>query len=724
MVVEKKKPKRILVTGGAGFIGSNLCEYLVERGDFVICLDNFFTGSRRNIEQLLSSPHFVLFEHDIVKPFDVSGSVDEVYHLACPAAPLHYQFDPVETMRINVVGTFNVLELARAKRAKVLFASTSEVYGNPTVHPQPETYAGNVNPTSRRSCYTEGKRAAETLTMDYHREYGVAVRIARIFNTYGPRMSLTDGRAVPNFLVQSQRNEVLTVWGDGTQTRSFMYISDLIKGLVVMMEQDEFLGPVNVGNPEECTILQFIDEIRAAVGSTSEVKFVRPLPEGDPERRKPDITLAKEKLGWEPEVSLKDGLSRTVPYVREHLGRVRRVLVFSVAYFPFVGGAEVAVKEITSRIPDWHFDLLTVDLAGNLPRIEQMGNVTVHRLRMAGLARLFAGSHRGKRALKYLYPIFAFFKAHRLHRRNPYQAVHAIMANYAGFAALFFKWLHPSIPFLLTLQEGDPIEYIKRRVRLFVVTPWLFSQIFLKASYVQAISKYLAKFAQGMGYRGPIEVIPNGVDVAHFMREVPAAELKALREKLGLKPEDPVVITTSRLVLKNGVDDLIKGVARVRHPVSAEARQSRSVKLLILGTGQDEAMLRELAKDLGVQDRVLFLGQIAHAELPNYLKISDIFCRPSLSEGLGNSFLEAMAAGLPIIGTPVGGIVDFLEDRKTGLLCEVRSPASIAKAIETYLANDELRRAIIAKGRELVVSHYDWVQIAQRMHTIYERLLA
>lgn len=711
MAAKNRVPKRILVTGGAGFIGSHLCEYLVERGDFVICLDNFFTGSRRNIEHLLDHPRFRLVEHDIAVPFDISGRLDEVYHLACPASPLHYQLDPVQTVTVNVFGTRHVLELARRIGARVLLASTSEVYGNPTEHPQRETYFGNVNPTSPRACYDEGKRCAETLCMDYHRQYGVAVRIVRIFNTYGPRMSLTDGRAIANFIIQALRGERFTVWGDGTQTRSFQYVADLVGGMVAMMEQDGFTGPVNVGNPSEYTVLELIDEIKKVTGAAGDVAFVRAMPDSDPVRRRPDISLAKEKLNWEPTVTLREGLQKTIPYFREQFGRPRRVLIFSVAYFPFVGGAEVAVKEITDRIPDWHFDLITVDLAGDLPQVEKVGNVTVHRLRMGGLAKVLKGSERGKRALKYLYPVFAFWKASRMHRERPYNAIHSIMANYAGFAALFFKWRYPQVPFLLTLQEGDPIDYIKRRVRLFVITPWLFRKIFQKANYVQSISKYLAKFAQSMGYRGPIEVIPNGVDVPHFTKAVGEAELRALRERLGIRPDERVVITTSRLVLKNGVDDLIKGVALAK----------QRTKLIICGVGQDETTLKILAQGLGVADRALFVGHVSHAELPKYLKISNTFCRPSLSEGLGNSFLEAMAAGLPIIGTPVGGIVDFLEDRKTGLLCRVRDPESIARAINLLLEDRGLRERITQAGRELIRENYDWVGIGERMQNIYER---
>jgi len=310
--------KRIMVTGGAGFIGSHLCERLVADGNQVVCVDNLFTGSRANIKHLLDHDRFEFVRHDIIQPLLID--VDQIYNLACPASPVHYQFNPVKTIQTNVVGTYNVLELARQVKARILQASTSEVYGDPSVHPQPESYFGNVNPVGPRSCYDEGKRCAESLLTDYHLQNGVEVRIARIFNTYGPRMAMNDGRVVSNFIVQALRDEPITLFGDGEQTRSFCYVNDLVEGLVLLMDHDglEAHQPVNLGNPEECTIHELAEIVIRTTGSKS--SFQRePLPKDDPRQRKPDISRARERLGWEPEISIEDGMVRTVGYFRELL---------------------------------------------------------------------------------------------------------------------------------------------------------------------------------------------------------------------------------------------------------------------------------------------------------------------------------------------------------------------------------------------------------------------
>ena len=307
---------RIVVTGGAGFLGSHLCARLLMDGHEVICLDNFFTGRRSNIHPFLGDPNFELIRHDIVEP--ILLEVDRIYHLACPASPVHYQFNPVKTIKTNVLGTHNMLGLAKRTRARFLLASTSEVYGDPKVHPQREDYWGNVNPIGIRSCYDEGKRVAETFTMDYHRQNRVDVRIVRIFNTYGPRMLADDGRVVSNFIVQSLQGKDLTVYGDGMQTRSFCYVDDLIDGIVRMMETPDFIGPVNLGNSEEYTILDLARKIAAMTGSGSRIVH-QPLPSDDPTQRRPDISLAKQKLGWQPAVSVDEGLRRTISYFRTEL---------------------------------------------------------------------------------------------------------------------------------------------------------------------------------------------------------------------------------------------------------------------------------------------------------------------------------------------------------------------------------------------------------------------
>jgi len=306
--------KRVLVTGGAGFLGSHLCERLLAAGDDVLCVDNFFTGTKDNIAHLLPNPHFELVRHDITFPLFVE--VDEIYNLACPASPVHYQFDPVQTTKTSVHGAINMLGLAKRLRAKILQASTSEVYGDPEVHPQPESYWGHVNPIGIRSCYDEGKRCAETLFFDYHRQHKLRIKVARIFNTYGPRMHPNDGRVVSNFIVQALKGEPITVFGEGSQTRSFCYVDDLVEALIrIMGTADEFTGPVNIGNPGEFTILELAQKVIALTGSKSTIVF-HPLPSDDPTQRKPDIALARSVLGWEPGVGLEAGLMKTIGYFR------------------------------------------------------------------------------------------------------------------------------------------------------------------------------------------------------------------------------------------------------------------------------------------------------------------------------------------------------------------------------------------------------------------------
>ncbi|MDH7911507.1 UDP-glucuronic acid decarboxylase family protein [Winogradskyella sp. SYSU M77433] len=305
--------KRILITGGAGFVGSHLSERLLNEGNEVICLDNYFTGSKRNIEHLMDHHYFELVRHDVTNPYMVE--VDEIYNLACPASPVHYQYNPIKTVKTSVMGAINMLGLAKRVHAKILQASTSEVYGDPNVHPQPESYWGNVNPIGLRSCYDEGKRCAETLFMDYHNQNQVDVKIIRIFNTYGPRMHPKDGRVVSNFIVQALRGDDITVFGDGTQTRSFQYVDDLVEGTIRMMNsRDGFVGPVNIGNPVEFTMLQLAEEVISLTGSKSKIIHL-PLPQDDPMQRKPDISLAHKELnGWEPKIQLKEGLKHTIKY--------------------------------------------------------------------------------------------------------------------------------------------------------------------------------------------------------------------------------------------------------------------------------------------------------------------------------------------------------------------------------------------------------------------------
>jgi len=304
--------RRVLITGGAGFIGSHLCERLLDRGDEVLCVDNFFTGTRRNVHRLLSHPRFELTRHDICFPLYVE--VDQIFNLACPASPIHYQFDPVQTTKVSVIGSINMLGLAKRVKAKILQASTSEVYGDPAMHPQQESYWGNVNPIGPRSCYDEGKRCAETLFFDYRRQHKLPIKVARIFNTYGPGMHPADGRVVSNFVIQALRNEDITLYGEGQQTRSFCYVDDLVEGLIRLMETpDDVTGPVNLGNPIEFTIRQLAEIVIEMTGASSKIKS-QPLPQDDPKQRRPDIGLAKSLLAWDPQIQLREGLKKTIDY--------------------------------------------------------------------------------------------------------------------------------------------------------------------------------------------------------------------------------------------------------------------------------------------------------------------------------------------------------------------------------------------------------------------------
>ena len=311
--------RSILVTGGAGFLGSHLCERLLEHGDNVVCLDNFFTGRKENILHLIGNPRFELIRHDIVDP--ISLEVDQIFNLACPASPVAYQYNPIKTIKTSTVGVVNVLGLAKRCKARILHASTSEVYGDPAIHPQREDYWGNVNPIGPRSCYDEGKRVAESLCVNYHQEHNLEVRLIRIFNTYGPRMDPNDGRVISNFITQALRGEALTIYGDGTQTRSFCYVDDLIHGMMLLMDKDTEVGPVNIGNPSEFTMLELAEEVLKAIPESHSAIEHRPLPQDDPKQRCPDISKAKTLLGWSPSVDLRTGLGKTVAYYREELSR-------------------------------------------------------------------------------------------------------------------------------------------------------------------------------------------------------------------------------------------------------------------------------------------------------------------------------------------------------------------------------------------------------------------
>jgi glycosyltransferase involved in cell wall biosynthesis len=379
-----------------------------------------------------------------------------------------------------------------------------------------------------------------------------------------------------------------------------------------------------------------------------------------------------------------------------------RVLIFSITYFPFVGGAEVAVKEITDRINDIEFDMITARMDGNLPKFEKIGNINVYRIGWGSILD------------KYLFPLFGFFAALSLNRKRKYDLIHSIMASRAGAAAFLFKLFHSKVPLLLTLQEGDAPEYMRRRAGIFYP---FYKSFFKKVDYIQAISQYLADYARKMGARCPIQVVPNGVDLKRFTIHDLRFKNYEFRKKLGIKEDEKVVITASRLVEKNAIDDLIKAIYQL-----TINSQQLTIKLLILGEGKLEEKLKLQVTRYKLQDNILFLGQINHQDLPQYLAIADVFVRPSLSEGLGSSFLEAMACGVPVIATPVGGIPDFLEDKETGLFCQRRNPESVAQAIIKILTDNSLRERIIQNSLKLVKEKYNWDKISQEFRSLFYSL--
>ena len=392
----------------------------------------------------------------------------------------------------------------------------------------------------------------------------------------------------------------------------------------------------------------------------------------------------------------------------------KKILIFSLVYVPYVGGAELATKNETDRINDIAFDMVTLRFDSSLPKVEKNGNITVYRIGFTKKSPTMADLVKFPLAInKLLFPFLACFKAHQLYKKNNYDAVWGMMAAYAGFGAMFFKTWHPRVKYLLTLQEGDPIEHYFEKVG--ILRP-LFHKVFTKADFVQVISTYLGKWARDMGYQGELKVVPNAVDAAHFSQVYSQAELEELKKKLGKDENDKFVITTSRLALKNAVDDVIKSLPYL----------PANIKFVILGIGPDEAKLKNLVAELKLENRVIFLGHVDHKDMPKYLKISDIFIRPSLSEGLGNSFIEAMAAEVPVVATPVGGIVDFLFDPEknpdkepTGLFCNVRDPQSIAAKIKMFLEDKEQTARIVANAKKLAFAKYDWNIIASDMRNIF-----
>ncbi|PIR06530.1 MAG: hypothetical protein COV55_03280 [Candidatus Komeilibacteria bacterium CG11_big_fil_rev_8_21_14_0_20_36_20] len=474
--------KTVLITGGAGFIGSHLCGHHLNKGHKVICVDSFFSGKKENIVSFLDNQNFKLIKHNIIEPLKQKfEQIDEIYNLACPASPLQYQFDPVLTLRTSVDGMRNMLDMARKYNAKIMQASTSEVYGDPLEHPQNEKYFGNVDPLGKRSCYDEGKRAAESLCKDYHDQYGVDVRIIRLFNIYGPRMMFNDGRVISNFILQALLTDDITVYGSGEQSRSFMYIDDLIIALDKMMAlPSEKIGmrPINLGNPDERTIQSLAEDIKNYTKSQSKIVHLDYdlIPErlGDPKQRCPDIARAKSLMDWQPTIDFKGGLINTISDFQERLKNKTKIVICAPSYYPLEGPAELTVKEMTNRLTGYDFDLIVARMKKGLSDQEKIGRVTVYRLGF------------GNALDKYLLPLLAPFKILQLNKKKDYQVVWGIMASYGSLSAVIFS-LFSRRALLLSLYEGK-IYQKATSIRRKLFKP-LYRIIFKKANNLQIVGE-------------------------------------------------------------------------------------------------------------------------------------------------------------------------------------------------------------------------------------------
>ena len=461
--------KTILITGGAGFIGSHLCKKYLDEGHFVICVDNLqTTNSTKNISEFIKNKNFRFLKHDIIKPFYISKKIDWIFNFACAGSYTSYQYDPIHTLKTNTVGTINMLNLARKHGARIMQASTSEIYGDALVIPQDEKYNGNVNTLGPRACYDEGKRVTETLFMDYHREYGVDIKIIRIFNSYGPNMDINDGRAVTNFIFKALSGKDLQVYGDGSHTRSFQYIDDLIRGIDLMMEKDDFTGPVNLGNPGEISMLDFAELVVKKTGSKSKILFKQKATD-DPKRRCPDITLAKNKLGWEPRISLEKGLESTIEYFKLIKKPDEKILIFTTTYYPDLGLAERPIYELSQQMPDTEFHIITTKFRNGLSNFEKIREDSIHRVGF------------GNRFDKYFLPFLGVIKSRQLHKQHQYRFAWSVMASYSGLSALLFKLLDKKINFLVTFDESETSNrgFIKSKI----VAP-VYKIIFRKADTI------------------------------------------------------------------------------------------------------------------------------------------------------------------------------------------------------------------------------------------------
>ncbi len=461
----EEQKKTILITGGAGFIGSHLCEKYLDEGHRIICVDNLQTTFKpKNIERFLSNKNFKFIKQDIIHPLYIKEKIDWIFNAACAGSYTSYQYDPVHTIKTNTQGVINILEIAKKNNARIMQFSTSEVYGDPIEFPQKESYFGNVNSLGPRACYDEGKRCAETLCMDYHREYGVDIKIIRIFNTYGPNMDINDGRAITNFIFNALNKKDIIIYGNGANTRSFQYIDDLIDGIDKMIRKDNFIGPVNLGNPGEISMFNLAEKIKEKTKSSSNIIFRESVTD-DPKRRCPEIKLAKEKLNWEPKISLNDGLKKTIDYFKNIERADKKILIFATTYYPNLGPAEKALFELSKQMQDTQFYIVTTKFEKKLQSFEKKDNNHIYRIGV------------GSKLDKYLLPILGVIKAQELIKNNNFRFIWSIMGSYGGVSAVIIKIFNHDLNFLLSLDDNELTK--KKTIKskfLYPIQRWVFKK--------------------------------------------------------------------------------------------------------------------------------------------------------------------------------------------------------------------------------------------------------
>ena len=709
----KEKKSIILVTGGAGFIGSNLVKRLVEMGENVLVVDNlnlYYSPRQKlnNIYNLFTNDNFFfvlgditdkLFLDDLFKQYNIK----KVIHLAARAGvrpsiekPLWYKED-------NITGTVNLLELAKQYNIdNFIFVSSSSVYGNTQEMP----FREDQNVDYPISPYAASKKACELFCYTYSHLVKIPVTVLRFFTVYGP--GNRPDMMMYLFTNGILKGEEIIRYGDGSTKRSYTYIDDIVDGVIKALNNPQSFNILNLGGEQTVSLASVIENLEKVCGKKANIKQKEIL-SGDVKITWADNTKIKNVLNWQAKTSLQEGCEKLVSWFKKFeeeknnqkslyiKGITKRVLILSIAYDPFIGGAEVAIKKITDKIDHYFFDMITTRFDKNLPKYEKIGNVNVYRVGF------------GFWLDKYLFPILALLKAIRLQWQHKYDIVWGMMANYAGLVAFLFQSIFRQVKYLLTLQSGDSNAFLW--IRTWFWYP-LYRLIYTRADIIQVISQYLANRARKYGFRGNIQFVPNGADLAGFNTYFSPEELNNLKSELGFQKDDIILVTTSRLVKKNAIDDVIKALPNL----------DNNIKFLIIGTGKLEKSLKKLTKELKVDNRVVFYGFVPHDKISIYLHMSDIFIRPSLTEGLGNSFLEAMLCKLPIIATEVGGIKDFLVNEVTGMACGVNNPKSIVDAVNKLLHDDNLKDKIIKNGFETVKREYDWELVAEKMKHIFEKI--